>query len=164
MAGVLNQAGCTLPLSFTASVNCNGAVTLTLNPRTPSTAYAVFFELLTKKLNQSFLVNENPYQVFRLAPADKELLIHSVPLFALPLSHQELYPCHLESIDNAIDTLIYSTRFFRPDPDVRAAKFTTTVVVSVSPEDVGKFGESIRLFSRSPQSRSRPPCLKTDTV
>jgi len=147
MAGIFKQASSTLPLSFTASVNSKRAVTLTANPRTSSTAYAPFFELLTKKLNQFFPVNENLYQAFRPAPAYKELQIHSVPLFTLPLSHEELYPCLLESIGNAIDTPIHGSHFLQPDPDVRAEKFTTTVVVSVSPEDVGKFGESIRLFS-----------------
>jgi len=35
MAAVLTEANCSLPLSLTASVNRNGAVTLTANPYTP---------------------------------------------------------------------------------------------------------------------------------
>ena len=35
MAAVLKEANCSLPLSLTASINCNGAVTLTANPYTP---------------------------------------------------------------------------------------------------------------------------------
>jgi len=35
MATVLKEANCSLPLSLTASVNRNGAVTLTADPYTP---------------------------------------------------------------------------------------------------------------------------------
>jgi len=41
---------------------------------------------MPKKLNQSFPVGDNPFQVFREAPTSVELLIHKLPLSILPLS------------------------------------------------------------------------------
>ena len=43
MAAVLKEANCSLPLSLTASVNRNGAVTLTANPYTPVFCLLPFF-------------------------------------------------------------------------------------------------------------------------
>jgi len=51
MAAVLKEANCSLPLSLTASVNRNRAVTLTANPYTPFSAYSPFCDAITKKLN-----------------------------------------------------------------------------------------------------------------
>ena len=87
MATVFKEANCSLPFSLTASVNRNGAVTLTANPYTPSSAYSPFFDAMTKKLNQSFPVGDNPFQVFREAPTSVELLIHNLPLSIL---HKEM--------------------------------------------------------------------------
>jgi len=104
MAAVLKEANCSLPLSLSASVNCNGAVTLTANPYTPSSAYSPFFDALTKKLNQSFPVGDNPFQVFSEAPTSVELLIHNLPLSILPHEPTDLFPSLLESISKAIDS------------------------------------------------------------
>ena len=148
MATVLKEANCDLPLAFTASINRNGAVTLTTNPYTPSSLYSPFFDAMTKKLNQSFSIGKNPYQTFRPAPTHVELLIHSVPLFALSEDPAELFSSLLESIGKAIDVPIFGARFLQNDPVKRESKLTTSVVVAVNPADVPRFGESIRLFSR----------------
>jgi len=147
MAAVLKEANCSLPLSLTASVNRNGAVTLTANPYTPSSAYSPFFDAMTKKLNQSFPVGDNSFQVFREAPTSVELLIHNLPLSILLDEPTDLFPSLLESISNAIDVLIFGARFLQSDPVKRAEKRTTSVVVAVDPLHVSRFGESIRLFS-----------------
>jgi len=149
MAAVLKEANCSLPLSLTASVNRNGAVTVTANPYTPSSAYLPFFDTMTKKLNQSFPVGDNPFQVFREAPTSVELLIHNVPLSILPLEPTDLFPSLLESISNAIDIPIFGARFLQSDPVKRAEKRTTSVVVAVDPLHVSRFGESIRVVSRA---------------
>jgi len=106
MAAVLKEANCSLPLSFTASVNRNGAVTLTANPYTPSSSYSPFFDAMTTKLNQSFPVGDNPFQVFREPPRSVELLINNLPLSILPNEPTDLFPALLESISNAIDAPI----------------------------------------------------------
>jgi len=143
MAAVLKEANCSLPLSLTASVNRNGAVTLTANPYTPSSAYSPFFDAMTKKLNQSFPVGDNPFQVFREAPTSVELLIHNLPLSILPHEPTDLFPSLLESISNAIDVPIFVARFLQSDPVKRAEMRTTSVVVAVNPLHVSRFGESI---------------------
>jgi len=149
MAAVLKEANCSLPLSLTASVNRNGAVPLTANPYTPSSAYSPFFDAMTKKLNQSFPVGDNPFQVFREAPTSVDLLIHNLPLSILPHKPTDLFPSLLESISNAIDVPIFGARFLQSDPVKRAEKRTTSVVVAVDPLHVSRYGESIRLFSRA---------------
>ena len=147
MAAVLKEANCSLPLSLTASVNRNGAVTLTANPYTLSSAYSLFFDAMTKKLNQSFPVGNNPFLVFREAPTSVEHLIHNLPLSIVPDEPADLFPSLLESIGNAIDIPIFVARFLQSDPSKRAAKRTTWVVIVVDPLHVSRFGESIRLFS-----------------
>jgi len=149
MAAVLKEANCSLPLSLTASVNRNGAVTLTGNAYTPSSAYSPFFDAMTKKLNQSFPVGNNPFLVFRDAPTSVELLIHNLPLSILPDKPADLFPSLLESIGNAIDFPIFGARFLQSDPAKRAEKRTPSVVVVVDPLHVSRFGESICLFSRA---------------
>jgi len=149
MAALLKEAHCSLPLSLSASVNRNGAVTLTANPYTPSSAYSPFFDAMTKKLNQSFPVGDNPFQVFRKAPTSVELHIHNLPCSILPHEPTDLFPSLLELISNAIDFPIFGARFLQSDPAKRAEKRTTSVVVVVDPLHVPRFGESIRLFSRA---------------
>jgi len=149
MAAVVKEANCSLPLSLTASVNCNGAVTLTANPYTPSSAYSPFFDAMTKQLNQSFPVGDNPFQVFREAPTSVELLIHNLPLSILPHKPTDLFPSLLESISNAIDIPIFGARFLQSDPVKRAEKRTTSVVVAVDPLHFSRIGESILFFSRA---------------
>jgi len=98
MAAVLKEGNCSLPLSLTASVNRNGAVTLTANPYTRSSAYPPFFDAKTKKLNERFPVGDNPFQVFREAPTSVELLIHHLPLSILP---DELLTSSLHSLNQS---------------------------------------------------------------
>jgi len=164
MAAVLKEANCSLPLSLTASFNCNGAVTLTPNPNTPSFAYSPFFDAMTKKLNQRFQVADNPFLVFREAPTSVELLIHNLPLSILPHEPTDLFPSLLESISNAIDIPIFGARFLQSDPVKRAEKRTTSVVVAVDPLHVSRFAESIQLFSRAPHGSPRVLCLQIHTV
>jgi len=149
MAAVLKEANCSLPLSLTASVNRNGAITLTANPYTPSSAYSPFFDAVTKKLNQSFPVGDNTFQVFREAPRSVELLIHDLPRSILPHEPTDLFPSLLESISNAIDVPIFGARFLLSDPVKRAEKRTTSVVVVVDLLHVSLLGESIQPFFRA---------------
>jgi len=104
---------------------------------------------MTKKLNQSFPVWDNPFQVFREAPTSVELLIHNLPLSILLNEPTDLFPSLLESISNAIDVPIFGARFLQSDPVKRAEKCTTSVVVAVDPLHVSWFGQSLRLFSRA---------------
>jgi len=143
MAAVLKEANCSLPLSLTTSVNCNGAVTLPANPYTPSSAYSLLFDAMTKKLKQSFHVGDNPFQVFRDAPTSVELGIHNLLLSIVPNEPTDLFPSLLESISNAIDVPIVVARFLESDLATRAKKHTISVLVAVDPLHVSSFSESI---------------------
>jgi len=149
IAAVLKEANCSLPLSLTASVNRNGAVTLTANPYTPSSAYSPFFDVMTNKLNETFPVGDNSLQVFRETPTSVEHLIHNPPVSILPHEPTDLFSSLIESISNAIDVPIFGARFLHSDPAKRAKKRTTSVVVAVDPLHFSRFGESIRPFSRA---------------
>jgi len=102
---------------------------------------------MTKKLNQSFPVGDNPFQVFRKAPTSVELLIHNLPHSILPDEPTHLFPSLLESIRNAIYIPIFAARFLQSRLAKRAEKRTTSVVLIVDPLHVSRFGESIPLFS-----------------
>jgi len=143
MATVLKEDNCSLPLSLTASGNRNRAVTPTANPYSPSSAYSPFCNAITKKLNQSFPVGDNRFQVLREAPTSVELLIHNLPLSILPDEPTALFQSLLESISNTIDVPIFLARFLQLDLAKRALKRTTLVVVALDPLDVSWFGESI---------------------
>src|SRR5207302_7442878 len=147
MAALLREAACPHPVSFSAAVNARGALTLTTNNvHTPATAYAPYYEAMAHKLNQSFPIGDNPFRPFRPAPNEVQLAIHKLPTAYLPQDPSELCEALAESIRNAIEVPIFTARFLQPDP---AKRFTTTsVLVSVSPNDVQKFGASIRLYSQ----------------
>ena len=164
MAALLKEANCSLPLSLTASVNRNGAVTLTANPYTPSSTYSPFFNAMTKKLNQSFPVGDNPFQVFREAPTSVELLIHNLPLSILPHEPTDLFPSLLESISNAIDVPIFGARFIQSDPVKRAEQRTTSGVMAVDPLHIFPVRGIHSTFLPRPHSRPRLLCLQIHAV
>jgi len=67
-ARVLRESNCLLPLGFSATVNPQGSVSLTVTDKaTPAASYAPYFDSLTRALNQSFPVGENPWCTLVLA-------------------------------------------------------------------------------------------------
>jgi len=59
---VLSESNCLLLLGFSATVNQRGAISLTVTDKaTPAASYAPYFDSLTRALNQSFPVGENPW-------------------------------------------------------------------------------------------------------
>ena len=84
-ARVLRESNCLLPLGFSATVNPRGAISLTVTEKaTLAVSYAPYFHCLTRALNQSFPVGENPWCTLVLAPTAVQLAIHSLPLRFLP--------------------------------------------------------------------------------
>jgi len=60
-ACVLREANCSLPCSLKVIINNRGPVTLiVVDTSVPAASYAPYFEGLTTKLNQSFLVGKTP--------------------------------------------------------------------------------------------------------
>ena len=149
-ARVLRDANCTLPLSVTAKVNDRGSVTLHVSdPTTLAAAFAEYFDALTTPLNRSFPVGNSPWRPCRLAPNELQLAIHSLPIVFLPTNADELFPSLADSVFNSKNVQILSDRFLNPNPQSRAGKSATSVIVSVNPSDVPTIGTSIRLFSNS---------------
>jgi len=60
-AHVLRESNSLLPLGFSSTVNPRGAISLTVTDKaTPAASYTPYFVSLTRVLNQSFPVGENP--------------------------------------------------------------------------------------------------------
>lgn len=140
-------ANCPLPLGFTATVNDHGTITLTSTSRsTPATAYSPYYEAMTNKLNQAFPVGDNPFRPLRPTPNEVDLAIHGTLYKFLPDNTDNLYTQLSESIRNATGVTIFSARFLQRDTAKR--KDSGSVVVTVTPDDVGVIGLKINLFSQ----------------
>jgi len=149
-ASVIREANCSLPLSFTCTVNDKGSVSLLGTDRhTPASAYTPYFAPLTTRLNKAFLVGHSPWDLFRPAPNETQLLIHSIPLDFLPSDNNQLFPSLHESIRNARGVSILSGRYLNPHPECREQKRATSVVVSVATPDTSALLSSFNLFSRN---------------
>jgi len=149
-ASVLREANCSLPLSFTCTVNDKGSVSLLgTDPHTPASAYTPYFAPLTTSLNKPFAVGNSPWDLFKPALNATQPLIHSIPLAFLPSENGKLFPSLHESIRNARGVSILSGSYLNPDPESREQKSATCVVVTVAPPDTLALHHSFNLFSRN---------------
>jgi len=149
-ASVLREANCSLPLSFTCMVNDNGSVSLLgTDLHTPASAYTPYFAPLTTRLNNAFPVGNSSWDLFKPAPNETELLIHSIPLAFLPSDDIQLFPCLHESIRNARGVSSLSASYLKPDPESRGQKTAFSVVISVALPDAFALLPSFNLFSRN---------------
>jgi len=136
-ARVLRESTCLLPLGFSTTVNPRGSISLTVTHKaTPAASYAPYFDSLTRALNQSFPVGENPWCTLVLAPTAVQLAIHGLPLRFLPQDEEELFPYLRQAILNHKATPILSARYLNPSRDSREAKQATSVVITVDPHNV----------------------------
>jgi len=136
-ARVLRESNCLLPLEFSATVNPRGSISLTVTDKaTPAASYAPYFDSLTRALNQSFPVGENPWCALVLAPTAVQLAIHGLPLRFLPQDEEELFPYLRQAILNDKATPILSARYLNPSQDSRETKQATSVVITVDPHNV----------------------------
>ena len=161
-ADVLRSSNSALPLSFTAKVNSNGTVTLLgVDPSTPASDYSPFFSALAARLNKSFPVGTSPWLPFRPAPKDNQFAIHGLPLRYLPSDPEGLFVYLKSAILNAKGLTITSARFLNPDPDARALKDASSVVVTTTPEEGRKIGSHIFLLSRRREVKVAHSAKKT---
>ena len=161
-AEVLRSSGCAPPLSFTAKVNSNGTVTLWgVDSSTPTTNYSPFFSALAARLNQSFHVGTSPWLPFRPTLNENQFAIHGLPLHYLPNDPEGLFVCLKSAILNAKGLEITSARFLNPDPDARALKDASSVVVTTTPKEGKKMGSHIFLLSRKGEVKVADSANKT---
>jgi len=133
-ARILCESNCLLPLGFSATVNARGSISLTVTDKaTPAALYAPYFLSLTKALNQSFPVGNNPWCTLVLAPTAVQLAIHGLPLRFLPRDEEEVFPYIRQAILNDKATPILSARCLNPSRDSRETKQPTSVVITVDP-------------------------------
>ena len=148
-ARVLRESNCLLPLGVSATVNPRGAISLTVTDKaTPAASYAPYFESLTRALNQSFPVGDNPWCSLVLAPTAVQLAIHGLPLRFLPHDEEELFPYIRQAILNDKATPVLSARYLNPDRGSRSTKQATSVVVTVDPEHVSTLTSGVFILSQ----------------
>jgi len=149
VARVLRQSNCLLPLGFTATVNPRGSVSLTVTDKaTPAASYARYFDSLTRALNQSFPVGENPWCTIVLAPTAVQLAIHGFPLRFLPQDEEELFPYIWQAILNDKASQILSARYLNPSRDSRETKQASSVVITVDPQNVSALTSGVVILSQ----------------
>jgi hypothetical protein len=142
-ARVLRDANCSLPLSFSCTVNNKGSVSLLSNdPHTPATSYAPYFAPLSAALNKSFEVGNAPWDQFKPAPNEVQLAIHSLPIDCLAERDEDLFSGY---------TSLFGTR--RASPYSRPATSTPTP----SPERRRALHQSLSRYAHRTYSTSSPP-------
>jgi len=153
-ARVVRESNCLLPLGFTASENIRRAVSLPVTDKaTPATSYAPYFESLTRSLNQSFPVGENPWAQFILAPTTVQLAIHALPLSFIPQDEEELFPYLRQAILNDKGTPILSARYLNASRDSRGTKQATSpVFVTVDPQQGAALTSGVVILAQNPSS------------
>jgi len=148
-AHVLRESNCLLPLGFSANVNQQGAISLTVMPKaTPAASYAPYFDSLTTALNQSFPVGENPWCTPVLTPTAVQLAIHGLPLRFLPQDEEELFPYIRQAILNDKATPVLSARYLNADRDSRSTKQATSVVVTIDAQPVSALTSGVLILSQ----------------
>jgi len=148
-ARVLHESNGLLPLGFSATVNPRGSISLTVTDRaTPAAPYPSYFVSLTKALNQSFPVGDNPWCTLVLAPTALQLAIHGLPLRFLPQDEEELFPYIRQAILNDKATPVLSARYLNPGRDSRATKQATSVVITVDPQNVSALTSGVLILSQ----------------
>jgi len=148
-ARVLRESNCLLPIGFSATVNPRGSVSQTVtNKATAAATYAPCFDSLTRALNQSFPVGENPWCTLVLAPTAVQVAIHGLPLRCLPLDEEELFPFIRQAILSDKATPILSARYLNPSGDYRATKQATSVVITMDPYNVSALTSGVVILSQ----------------
>ena len=148
-ARVLRESNCLLPLAFSATVNPRGSITLNVTDKaTPAASYALYFVSLTRALNQSFPVGDNPWFTLVLAPTAVQLAIHGLPLRFLRQDEEKLFPYIRQAILNHKATPILSARYLNQGGDSRAAKQATSVVITIDPQNVSALTSGVVILSK----------------
>jgi len=148
-ARVLRDFNSLLLLGFSATVNPRDAISLTVTDRaTPTASYAPYFDSVTRALNQSFPVDNNPWCTLVLAPTAVQLAIHGLPLRFLPQDEKELWPYPRQAILNDKATPILSARYLNPSRDSRGSKQATSVGVTIDPQHVSTLTTGVVILSQ----------------
>jgi len=115
---------------------------------TPAASYAPYFESLTRTLNQSFTVVDNPWAQFILTPTAVQLAIHTLPLRFLPQDEEELFPYLRQAIRNDNATPILSAQYLNQSRDSRGTKQATAVVVTVDLKHIAALTSGVVILSQ----------------
>ena len=148
----LTSLQCGAPLSFTATANKAGTISLMANEFSSAKLYSPFIDKLTDFMNKELKLDENPLEAFQLALSGVDCAIHAIPLdllqeFGALENEKILFKVMSEALSNAQQILPKQVRLLTPDPNKRQGKTATSVVVTLSPQHTAILGDSVQLFS-----------------
>ena len=148
----LTSLQCGAPLSFTATANKAGTISLTANEFSSAELYFPFFVKLTEFLNEELNLHENTIETFQLAPSGIDCAINAIPLDLLEdfgaLGYEMIrFKVMSEGLSNARQIPLRQVRLLTPDSTKRQGKTATSVVVTLSTQHADILGHTFRLFS-----------------
>lgn len=112
---VSREANSGFPVNFKVFINNNGAVSHNLiDTSFPAASYTLFFDALTKKLNQSFIVGDNSWLPSCLARTDLPFAIPGRPIKAHTEDDADLCDLRQPSISNSHSVHISKAPFRNP--------------------------------------------------
>ena len=140
------------PLSFTATSNKAGTISLTSKEFSSAELYLPFFEKMTEFLNEELKLHEDPLETFQLAPSGVDCAIHAIPLdlledFGALEDEKILFKIMSKALSNARQISPRQVRLLTPDHVKRQGKTATSVVVTLTPQHATISGDSVQLFS-----------------
>jgi hypothetical protein len=148
LARALDSVHSQVNKAFTVSINPNGTVSVLAAPSSPAVDYVKFFTPLTNTLNAKLPLGDNPLNSFNITLTTADYAIHNLPVHILPSDRAELLITMRDAIGFATGACINTARFRKPDLADRT-KSTTSVMVSITPDQALLLKDSIIFFFRS---------------
>jgi len=149
IAKELQKCGCPAPTKLQIQINATtGTVSLTTPPGSESIEYTSYLAPMTTALNAVLPEGSLDYMEFRRAPTDSQVVIHGLSLEATSNDEETLLSVMKESLFVGEQVHITSARFLQKDPEIRLPKKFTSLVVSVSTDEVDKITPSVLIHGR----------------
>ena len=154
IARTLLGCKCREPTSLQVSSNrFNGTVTLTVPNGSDSGQYSKYLNEMTKALNEALPDDEPEFLPFRQVPTDVNVLIHGIPLAAIPDDPIELDNKIKEYFKDFHQVDVSSAKFLKANPESRIDKNATSIVVRVPEVDAAKVTPHVIFMGKRKESR-----------
>jgi len=156
IASTLTDSNYLLTKRIITKVNDCGAIFLIrTDPNRQASSYSPYFDAISRCLNQFYPIGASPWQSFTMAPTTMQLAIHYVPVHVLSDKDKDLLVYLKESIYDSKEGTISGARYPNQDGYSRLSQETTSVVVSVDPNDVRTLLPAPFIVSKSSRSKKQ---------
>ena len=154
LSKVLVSCVCKAPTNLQVSSNrLNGTITITTPPGSDSGQYTRYLEKMTETLNEANPEGEPAYLPFRRVPTDVNVLVHGIPLDAIPSDPTDLdteIKLHFKE-SHRID--LTSAKFLKADPASREGKKATSIMLRLPEADAIKITPQVVIMGKMKESR-----------